>query len=148
MYFYRLRSAIFYICFCIAGLISVSEFSNAQVLAPPYFNLALNRRVFATATCGVPNPELYCKLNGADSAAILRHELLIQGQVIKLLRIQKQLLYYLIFLGYYIFFQLCSCAITVTLVIRKTIIHQRKQSMAWKLGGKVHHYREDHNIMK
>ncbi|CAH0382822.1 unnamed protein product [Bemisia tabaci] len=37
------------------------------VLTPPYFNLAANRRVTASATCGVgtPGPELYCKLVGA-----------------------------------------------------------------------------------
>ncbi|XP_069958976.1 laminin subunit alpha isoform X2 [Cherax quadricarinatus] len=43
--------------------------SQAQVLTPPYFNLAENRRITASATCGegVPEPELYCKLVGANA---------------------------------------------------------------------------------
>lgn len=43
--------------------------ATAQVLTPPYFNLAENRRITATATCGegVADPELYCKLVGANA---------------------------------------------------------------------------------
>ena len=42
----------------------------AQVLTPPYFNLAVGKRIEATATCGeaVTEPELFCKLTGADLA--------------------------------------------------------------------------------
>lgn len=38
------------------------------VLTPPYFNLAYQRRITATATCGVGHvtEEQYCKLTGAD----------------------------------------------------------------------------------
>lgn len=43
--------------------------ATAQVLTPPYFNLAENRRITASATCGegVADPELYCKLVGANA---------------------------------------------------------------------------------
>lgn len=37
----------------------------AQVLTPPYFNLAQGREIKATSTCGEPNPEVYCRLTGA-----------------------------------------------------------------------------------
>lgn len=41
--------------------------ARAEVLNPPYFNLAEGRKIVASATCGegVPEPELYCKLVGA-----------------------------------------------------------------------------------
>ena len=54
----------------------------AEVLTPPYFNLAENRRITATATCGenVPQPELYCKLVGANVENEEKFNL-IQGQV-------------------------------------------------------------------
>ena len=40
----------------------------AQVLTPPYFNLAVGRRITATSTCGtgVSEAELFCKLTGAN----------------------------------------------------------------------------------
>lgn len=40
---------------------------GAEVLNPPYFNIAEGRKIVASATCGegVPEPELYCKLVGA-----------------------------------------------------------------------------------
>jgi laminin alpha 3/5 len=43
--------------------------AQAEVLTPPYFNLAEGRRITATATCGegIDEPELYCKLVGATS---------------------------------------------------------------------------------
>lgn len=69
--------------FCVAGL-CVFNFANAQVLTPPYFNLALGRRIAATSTCGEPEPELFCKLIGADAEVLLHHETLIQGQVMRL----------------------------------------------------------------
>lgn len=57
----------------------------AQVLTPPYFNLAENRRITATATCGldVADPELYCKLVGAnaDRGASFSDDLIQGGQV-------------------------------------------------------------------
>lgn len=57
----------------------------AQVLTPPYFNLAENRRITATATCGldVSDPELYCKLVGAnaDRGASFSDDLIQGGQV-------------------------------------------------------------------
>lgn len=53
-----------------------------EVLTPPYFNLAENRRITATATCGhdVPQAELYCKLVGANADRDVNYNL-IQGQV-------------------------------------------------------------------
>ncbi|XP_047502805.1 laminin subunit alpha-like isoform X1 [Penaeus chinensis] len=58
--------------------------ASAQVLTPPYFNLAENRRITATATCGldVADPELYCKLVGAnaDRGASFSDDLIQGGQ--------------------------------------------------------------------
>lgn len=50
-------------------LISLHGFISAQVLTPPYFNLAHGRNITATATCGygVPAPELYCRLTGTTT---------------------------------------------------------------------------------
>ncbi|KAK3929045.1 Laminin subunit alpha [Frankliniella fusca] len=55
---------------------------HAEVLTPPYFNLATKRRVTATATCGEDSqgPELYCKLVGANADRDANINL-IQGQV-------------------------------------------------------------------
>lgn len=42
---------------------------NAEVLTPPYFNLAFEREIVATSTCGHGpgvTEERYCKLTGAD----------------------------------------------------------------------------------
>ena len=55
---------------------------RSQVLTPPYFNLAENRRITATATCGVDvgeDPELYCKLVGANSDVGVQTSNIIQG---------------------------------------------------------------------
>ena len=43
---------------------------SPQVLSPPYFNLAVGRPITASATCGesVSEPELFCKLTGANLA--------------------------------------------------------------------------------
>lgn len=55
---------------------------GAEILTPPYFNLAEGRNITASATCGegIEGPELYCKLVGANDA----HDVdvnVIQGQV-------------------------------------------------------------------
>lgn len=59
--------------------------ARPEVLTPPYFNLAEGRRITATATCGegTQEPELYCKLVGANSERNVDYEgnLVIQGQV-------------------------------------------------------------------
>lgn len=58
--------------------------SNGQVLTPPYFNLAVGRRITASATCGVgvSENELYCKLVGANTDKQDNPNInLIQGQV-------------------------------------------------------------------
>ncbi|XP_049885179.1 laminin subunit alpha [Pectinophora gossypiella] len=52
--------------------------ARAEILTPPYFNLALGKKVTATATCGDEGPELYCKLVGANAD---HDEHVIQGQV-------------------------------------------------------------------
>lgn len=50
-------------------LIFYLKFNNGEVLTPPYFNLAQERRIYASSTCGVDviGPELYCRLTGASS---------------------------------------------------------------------------------
>lgn len=52
-------------------------------LTPPYFNLAEGRKIAASATCGVETeePELYCKLVGANTENYNHSRKLIQGQV-------------------------------------------------------------------
>ncbi|KAK6627792.1 hypothetical protein RUM44_010271 [Polyplax serrata] len=59
-----------------------SSLVSGEVLTPPYFNLADGRRITATATCGegTPEPELYCKLVGANADRDVNINL-IQGQV-------------------------------------------------------------------
>ena len=55
---------------------------GGQVLTPPYFNLAEGRRITASSTCGegVDEPELYCKLVGANSDKPIEFNV-IKGQV-------------------------------------------------------------------
>lgn len=69
----------------VAWCVLVWTSARAEVLTPPYFNLAEGRRVTATATCGegIEEPELFCKLIGTNSPDFLtQHDnLLIQGQV-------------------------------------------------------------------
>ncbi|KAL1130842.1 hypothetical protein AAG570_012083 [Ranatra chinensis] len=57
--------------------------AGAEVLTPPYFNIATGRRIEATDTCGegVERPELYCKLVGAQQNDFNSDNILIQGQV-------------------------------------------------------------------
>ena len=61
------------------------EISFSQVLTPPYFNLAYGRPIVATSTCGegVSEPELFCKLTGAnpEHEAVQPHFSVIQGQL-------------------------------------------------------------------
>ena len=60
------------------GLITIITFHNgiiAQVLTPPYFNLAVTRNIEATSTCGFDekgqkSEEMYCKLTGGAGLAI------------------------------------------------------------------------------
>ncbi|XP_014252287.1 laminin subunit alpha [Cimex lectularius] len=55
----------------------------AEVLAPPYFNIAANKRVDASYTCGedIDEPELYCKLVGAVQDSHDKDKSVIAGQV-------------------------------------------------------------------
>jgi len=58
---------------------------DGQALTPPNFNLAVGRKVEATSTCGVgvTEPELYCKLTGAnpDKEDVIGEFEVIQGQL-------------------------------------------------------------------
>jgi laminin alpha 3/5 len=66
------------------ALLCLKTFKTAHgvILTPPYFNLAEGRRIYATATCGeeIQEPELYCKLVGANADRDVNVNL-IQGQV-------------------------------------------------------------------
>ena len=50
------------------NLIQLVCLTNAEILNPPYFNIAEGRKTTASSTCGegVSEPELYCKLVGAN----------------------------------------------------------------------------------
>lgn len=61
-----------------AGNLLPSVYS--EVLTPPYFNIAENRRITATATCGDEGQERYCKLVGANSETGVGNNI-INGQV-------------------------------------------------------------------
>lgn len=66
-------------------LMYIIHFGDAQALTPPNFNLAVGRKVEATSTCGVgvTEPELYCKLTGAnpDKEEVIGEFEVIQGQL-------------------------------------------------------------------
>ena len=65
-------------------LVEAQRGPEPTVLTPPYFNLAFNRHIEATSTCGIGNvgQERYCKLTGADPT-IGENEIgeVIQGQL-------------------------------------------------------------------
>lgn len=71
------------IVFSVLVFFCALQWSQAQVLTPPYFNLAQSRRIVASATCGedVSEPELFCKLVGANAE---EDNFFIQGQVSRL----------------------------------------------------------------
>ena len=56
---------------------------HGEELAPPYFNLADKRRIYASATCGedTNGPELYCKLVGSSASSSDDDYNIIKGQV-------------------------------------------------------------------
>ncbi|XP_045509429.1 laminin subunit alpha [Colias croceus] len=62
----------------VALLLLCTSVVRAEILTPPYFNLALGKKITATATCGDEGEELYCKLAGANAD---HDEHVIQGQV-------------------------------------------------------------------
>ncbi|CAK1588443.1 unnamed protein product [Parnassius mnemosyne] len=62
----------------VALLVLYLSAACAEILTPPYFNLAFGKKITATATCGDEGPELYCKLAGANAD---HDEHVIQGQV-------------------------------------------------------------------
>lgn len=80
--------------------LAVLGLARADVLTPPYFNLADGKEITATATCGVgsPGPELYCQLVGANSEqeANLTQNI-IQGQVRGSLSIDLLVLFFIFF---------------------------------------------------
>lgn len=67
----------------LAGILLVCSATVEAELTPPYFNLAEKRKITASATCGVETeqPELYCKLVGANTENYNHSRKLIQGQV-------------------------------------------------------------------
>lgn len=67
----------------VALAVAAFSVSQAEILTPPYFNLATGRKITATATCGedTEGPELYCKLVGANADSDVNNVNLIQGQV-------------------------------------------------------------------
>ena len=64
--------------------------ADGQALTPPNFNLAVGRKVEATSTCGVgvTEPELYCKLTGAnpDKEDVIGEFEVDPGPAVRLLR--------------------------------------------------------------
>ena len=77
------RAAV--LCTAVLTVILNVSVVSPQVLSPPYFNLAVGRRITASATCGesVSEPELFCKLTGANLAkqSGTPEYSLIQGQI-------------------------------------------------------------------
>ncbi|VVC86157.1 unnamed protein product [Leptidea sinapis] len=71
-------SALFLLCASVV---------RAEILTPPYFNLALGKKITATATCGDEGPELYCKLAGAN---VDHDEHVIQGQICDICDVTKE----------------------------------------------------------
>lgn len=67
-------------CLLFAVALTLFVGAHAEVLTPPYFNLAEGRKITATATCGDEIPELYCKLVGANAQNDININV-IQGQV-------------------------------------------------------------------
>lgn len=67
----------------VAAVVLVIAGAAVAELTPPYFNLAEGRQISATATCGedTEEPELYCKLVGANTENYNHSRKLIQGQV-------------------------------------------------------------------
>lgn len=68
--------------FALLSFESISK-ARAEILTPPYFNLAEGRKIYASATCGedTEGSELYCKLVGANAENDLNVDNVIQGQV-------------------------------------------------------------------
>jgi laminin, alpha 3/5 len=72
-------------------IVCVFDAVTGQALTPPNFNLAVRRRIEATATCGkevitnapLSEPELFCKLTGAnpDKDEMIGDFEVIQGQL-------------------------------------------------------------------
>lgn len=81
------RSLVVYALLTFALLLSFKLENSkvrAEILTPPYFNLAEGRKIYASATCGEDSEgsELYCKLVGANAENDLNVDNVIQGQVI------------------------------------------------------------------
>lgn len=66
------------------SLLLLAPEAHGEELAPPYFNLADKRRIYASATCGedINEPELYCKLVGSSASSSDDDYNIIKGQVI------------------------------------------------------------------
>lgn len=76
-----MRTKILVLALGVLGVLGVlAPPAGAEILTPPYFNLAEGRNITATATCGDDEAELYCKLVGAN-AENDENINVIQGQV-------------------------------------------------------------------
>lgn len=78
-----LRLAI--VVLTLVAVVAPPPLVDGQALTPPNFNLAVGRQIEATATCGVgvSEPELFCKLTGAnpDKDDMIGTFSVIQGQL-------------------------------------------------------------------
>lgn len=59
-----------WLTFTVVVLLAYSHITSAEILTPPYFNLAEGASISATATCGVNTTTLkerFCRLTGASA---------------------------------------------------------------------------------
>ena len=79
------RQDVAVLALSILSLLTIISQTTSQILEPPYFNLAYGKTIVASSTCGegVTEPELFCKLTGADAASqgLLGNYEVIQGQL-------------------------------------------------------------------
>ncbi|KAI1304937.1 Laminin subunit alpha [Halotydeus destructor] len=72
-------SSCLLLAFLTTALIAVVNGQKFYALNPPTFNLAEGKKILATATCGDPQPEMYCKLVGANWHDNIRNDI-VDGQ--------------------------------------------------------------------
>jgi hypothetical protein len=71
-------------------ILYVQDAVQAKILTPPYFNLATNKHIYATATCGegkeVKNGrEQYCKLTSSTNSARETESAPVQVYILKII---------------------------------------------------------------
>jgi hypothetical protein len=132
--------------FFILNLCFVAQMARSQVLNPPLFNLALNRKIEASATCGegVNEPELYCKLTGTAADRVNSDTSnLIQVSVISYLNLMKTRLVLI-----EVILKRDNIVIIATPIGRKRHITPSIRSMAPRSGGKVLRFHVQTSRMK